>query len=77
MDADGDSAWASPIIVELGGTRQRGINDYPECGRCPVASGELLWQYPLGITRTASAITPLLYGQTIIVGGQGMAVTAL
>jgi len=42
-----------------------------------VASGELLWQYPWVSTRTASAITPLLYGETIIVGGQGMAVTAL
>jgi len=41
------------------------------------ANGELLWQYPFVSTRTASAITPLLFGQTIIVGGQGMPVTAL
>jgi hypothetical protein len=75
--AVGDSAWASPIIVELGGTRQVISMTTESVIGVSVASGELLWQYPFVSTRTASAITPLLYGQRIIVGGQGMAVTAL
>src|SRR6185295_12668777 len=75
--ADGDSAWASPIIVEQGGTRQVVSMTTKSVIGVSVATGTLLWQYPWISTRTASAITPLLYGQTIIVAGQGMAVTAL
>jgi len=75
--ADGDSAWASPIIVELGGTRQVISMTTKSVVSVSVATGELLWQYPWVSTRTASAITPLVYGETIIVGSQGMAVTEL
>jgi len=75
--ADGDSAWASPIIVEQGGTRQVVSMTTKSVIGVSVATGTLLWQYPWISTRTASAITPVLYGETIIVGSQGMAVTAL
>src|SRR5712691_11805039 len=42
-----------------------------------VTDGALLWQHPWVSRATPSAITPILYDETIIVSGQAMGVTAL
>jgi outer membrane protein assembly factor BamB len=43
--ASGDSAWASPIIVELGGTRQVVSMTQQSVIACRVADGVLLWEH--------------------------------
>jgi len=75
--ANGDGTFASPIIVELGGTRQIVSMTQQSVVGVSVTDGALLWQYPWVSSMTPSAITPILYGETIIVGGQGMGVKAL
>lgn len=75
--APGDSAWASPIIVELGGTRQVVSMTSNSVISVAVADGALLWEHPWKSSGTASAITPIVYGDTIIVASQRMPVAAL
>lgn len=75
--AKGDGTFASPIIVELGGTRQVVSMTQQNVVGVSVADGALLWQYPWVSSMTPSAITPILYGETIIVSGQAMGVMAL
>ena len=70
-------AFASPIIVELGGTRQVVTMTQRSIVGVSVADGALLWQHPWVSRMTPSASTPILYGETIIVSGQAMGVTAL
>jgi outer membrane protein assembly factor BamB len=86
FDADaGDVRWtagdggafASPIIVDLEGTRQVVTMTQGNVIGVSVADGALLWQYPFLSRATPSAITPIVYGGTIIVSGQGMGVTGL
>jgi outer membrane protein assembly factor BamB len=69
--------FASPIIADVGGARQVVTVTQRNVVGISVADGTILWQYPWVPVATPSAITPLLHGQTIIVGGQGMGVTAL
>jgi outer membrane protein assembly factor BamB len=75
--ASGDSAWASPIIVELGGIRQVVSMTQQSVISVSVADGALLWEHPWKPSATASAMTPILYGETIIVSSQKMPLTAL
>ncbi len=75
--ATGDSAWASPIIVELGGTRQVVSMTTKSVIGVSVTDGALLWQHPWVSSATASTMTPIVYGETILVGSQKMGVTAL
>ncbi len=75
--ASGDSAWASPIIVELDGTRQVVSMTSKSVIGVSVADGALLWEHPWKSSATASAMTPIVYGETIIVSSQKMPVTAL
>jgi outer membrane protein assembly factor BamB len=80
--ATGDSAWASPIIVELGGTRQVVSMTSKSVISVAVADGALLWEHPWTSSGgqpsgTASTMTPIVYGDTIIVASQKMPVAAL
>lgn len=75
--ANGDSSWASPIIVTLGGIRQVVSMTSKSVISVAVADGALLWEHPWKSSATASAITPIVYGETIIVASQRMPVTAL
>jgi outer membrane protein assembly factor BamB len=70
-------AFASPIIVDLEGTRQVVTMTQGNVVGVSVVDGALLWQYLWLSRATPSAITPIVYGETIIVSGQGMGVTAL
>lgn len=75
--ATGDSAWASPIIVELGGTRQVVSMTQKSVFSVAVADGALLWEHPWKSGGTASTMTPIVYGDTILVASQKMPVAAL
>lgn len=75
--ATGDSAWASPIIVELGGTRQVVSMTQQSVISVAVADGAILWEHPWKFGGTASTMTPIVYDDTLIVGSQKMPVAAL
>jgi outer membrane protein assembly factor BamB len=62
-------AYGSPIIVDLSGTRQMVTITQGKIVSLNAASGELLWERPYFLDNMTHAITPTLYGQTLIVGG--------
>ena len=69
-------AYGSPVVVEIGGTRQVITMSQENVIGVDAASGELLWRTPFPVRSTTSAITPLVYGDTVIVSGQGKPLTA-
>ena len=76
MDRDDRGAYASPIIVELGGSSGRDDDPGKRAG-VSLSDGAKLWEYPWQSRSTPSAITPIVYGETLIVSSQAMGVTAL
>jgi outer membrane protein assembly factor BamB len=70
-------AYASPIIVELGGVRQVVTMTQQSVLGVSLSDGARLWEYPWLSRTTPSAITPILYGEMLIVSSQAMGVTAL
>jgi outer membrane protein assembly factor BamB len=70
-------AYASPMIVELGGIRQVVTMTQASVLGVALADGARLWEYPWTSRSTPSAITPIVYGETLIVSSQAMGVTAL
>jgi len=70
-------AYASPIIVELGGIRQVVTMTQESVLGVSLSDGARLWEYPWQSRSTPSAITPILYEETLIVSSQAMGVTAL
>lgn len=75
--APGDSAWASPIIIELGGIRQVVSMTQKSVISVAVSDGALLWEHPWKSSGTASTMTPIVYGDTVIIASQKMPVAAL
>jgi outer membrane protein assembly factor BamB len=74
---DGDGpAYASPIIVELSGTRQVIAMTQKHIVGVAAASGALLWQRPFENQFSNHSISPIPYGDTIIISGYEMGVTA-
>jgi outer membrane protein assembly factor BamB len=75
---DGDGpAYASPIVAEIGGTRQVITFSQKHLVGVDASNGKLLWSVPFVARSTTNAITPLVYGgDTVIVSGQGMPLTA-
>ncbi len=73
--AKGDGTYASPVIVDLEGTRQVVSMTQQSIAGVSLTDGAILWQHSwvCGI----QAITPIVYGETIIVSGHNMGVTAL
>ncbi len=69
-------AYASPIVADLAGTRQVITLTQQNIVGVAAASGELLWQRPFVTRATNSAITPILYGDMIIVSGADKGITA-
>ncbi len=69
-------AYGSPIVAELGGLRQVITLTQDNLVGVAAATGELLWQRPFTVRATRNAVTPVLYGQTVIVSGLGRPVTA-
>ena len=70
-------AYASPIIVELGGIRQVVTMTQGSVLGVSLSDGARLWEYPWLSRSTPSAITPILHEETLIVSSQAMGVTAL
>jgi outer membrane protein assembly factor BamB len=75
--ATGDSAWASPMIVEVGGTQQVVSMTSKSVISVAVADGALLWEYPWKPSGTPSTMAPIVYSNTILIASQKMPVTAL
>jgi outer membrane protein assembly factor BamB len=70
-------AYGSPIIAELGGTRQVIVFSQKNLVGVNLADGQLLWSVPFEARSTTNSITPLVYGgNTLIVSGQGKPLTS-
>ena len=68
-------AYGSPIVAELGGTRQVITTTQENLVGVAAASGELLWKRPFSVRATRNAITPIVHNQIVIVSGLGLPVT--
>jgi outer membrane protein assembly factor BamB len=69
--------YASPIVVDLGGTRQVVSVSQKNIVSVALSDGALLWQRPWVSRATNNAIAPILYGDTLIFSGQELGVTAI
>ncbi len=68
--------YGSAILAEFGGTRQVILFSQQNLIGVDAAAGQLLWRVAFMARATTNSITPLVYGQTVIVSGQGKALTA-
>ena len=75
--ANGGGTFASPIIVELEGIQQVVTVTQQHIAAFSLADGATLWVYPWVTSANPSAITPVLYGDMIIVSGEQIGVKAL
>ena len=74
---DGDGpGYASPIVAEFDGTRQVITFTQDNLVGVSASTGELLWKRPFTTRSTQNCITPLMYGQTVVVSGLDKGVTA-
>jgi len=62
-------AYASPIVVELGGTRQVVTQSQHNIVGVSEATGELLWRIPFNTAYEQNIVTPVLYHDTLIFSG--------
>lgn len=69
--------YGSPILADIAGTRQIITITQGKLVGVDAASGMLLWERPYVIPNFTNSITPVLYGQTLIVSGNGGPTTAL
>jgi outer membrane protein assembly factor BamB len=62
-------AYASPVVAEIGGSRQ--VVTFSESFLVGVSSarGELLWKVPFTTPWVQNAVTPIVDGDTVIYGG--------
>ena len=63
--------YGSPIVADLGGTRQIVTITQGKLVGVDAATGALLWERPFVSGNFTNSITPILYGQTLIVSGNG------
>jgi outer membrane protein assembly factor BamB len=67
---DGDGpGYGSPIAANFEGTRQIVTLTQENLVGVSAATGELLWKRPFATQYSQNAITPVLYGQLVIVSG--------
>jgi outer membrane protein assembly factor BamB len=83
--ATGDAKWSwngdgpaygSPMVFDLGGTRQVVTFTQKSLVGVSVATGELLWTRPFVTQATTTSQTPLLYKDMVIQAGRGNGFTA-
>jgi len=75
---DGDSpAYASPIVVELGGVRQVVTQSHSNVIGVAFGSGKLLWKMPFKTGYDQNIATPVLYKDTLIFSGLDKGVFAI
>jgi len=63
--------YGSPIMADLGGTRQIVTITQGKVVSVDPATGALLWERPFVSSNFTNAVTPVLFGQTLIVSGNG------
>ena len=68
--------YGSAILAEFDRTRQVIVFSQQSLIGVDAANGQLLWRVPFMARSTTNSITPLVYGQTVIVSGQGKPLTA-
>ena len=74
---DGDGpGYGSPIVAEFEGTRQIITFTQDNLVGVSASTGALLWKRRFETNYTQNCITPVLYGQTVIVSGLDKGVTA-
>lgn len=67
---DGDGpAYASPLVMELGGVRQIVTQTQKNIVGISVIDGKLLWKIPFTTEYTQNIITPILYKDMLILSG--------
>ena len=67
---EGDSpAYASPIVVELGGVRQVVTQSKSKIAGVAAATGKLLWSIPFQTEYEQNIVTPARYRDTLIFSG--------
>ena len=72
---DGPS-YGSPIVAELGGTRQVIVLTQRNLIGVAEATGDLLWKRPFSTEYDQNAITPILHGDVVVISGLEKGVTA-
>jgi outer membrane protein assembly factor BamB len=74
---EGDSpAYGSPIIADLGGTRQLVTFTHQNMIGVAVANGALLWKRPFTTPSNTTAQTPIVFRDTLIQAGRDNGFTA-
>ena len=63
--------YGSPIVADLGGAHQIVAITQGKLVGLDAAAGALLWERPFVSSNFTNSITPILYGQTLIVSGNG------
>jgi outer membrane protein assembly factor BamB len=66
--------YGSPILVDLGDTRQIVTLTQTKLVGVDAATGSLIWERPFVNSSVTNAATPILYGQTLIVSNGGPAI---
>ena len=74
--AGGGPAYGSPMVADFGGTRQVITCTQENVVGVSAATGDLLWKRQLSNKFANNSLTPILYGETIIVSGYERGVTA-
>jgi outer membrane protein assembly factor BamB len=69
-------AYGSPLVVDLGGTRQVVTFTQQNLVGVSLANGQLLWRRPYQTPSTTTSQTPVLYKDTLIESGRGNGITA-
>jgi outer membrane protein assembly factor BamB len=62
-------AYASPILVTLGGTQQIVTQTQRFCVGIAFETGRQLWQIPFKTPYDQNSVTPVLVGETLVFGG--------
>ena len=70
-------AYASPIIADLGGTRQVVTETQKNLVSVAEATGQLLWKIPFTTDYVQNIPTPLLYGDLVIFSGLAKGIFAV
>lgn len=69
-------AYGSPLVFNLGGTRQVVTFTQRNIVGVSLATGELLWRRPYTTQSTTTSQTPILFKDTVIETGRGNGITA-
>jgi outer membrane protein assembly factor BamB len=75
-NGDGPS-YASPIALDVEGTRQIVVFTQENLVGVNAANGDLLWKRPFSTRATQNTITPTIYGGTLIISGLEKPITAI